>query len=87
MDEQKKLRTISQIVVKPGISYSFDEFTQSPVVIPFKYKGLIMDEIKQWIKNIDSGNDENLNGLSSDERKGAKKILMTFFEIKPEDIK
>lgn len=80
MEANKKLKTISEIVVKPGISYSFDTFTQAPTVIPYKYKELITEEAKLWIHNL-STDDTSFSSMTPEEQKGAKKILIKFFDL------
>ncbi|MBN2454239.1 hypothetical protein JXB11_01705 [Candidatus Woesearchaeota archaeon] len=76
-------KTISEIEVKPGVSYKFDEFTQSPTVIPFKYRDLVREEAVKLAKEISK---EGLQGCGKEESSGAVKVLKKFFEIKEEEL-
>lgn len=83
------MKTISSVVVKPGVSYQFDEYTQEPVVIPFRYKDLIRAEAIDWVKKISECIEKNtqFEDMDAEEAKGAKKALIKFFEIKDEELK
>ena len=82
------LKTISSVLVKPGVSYGFDEFSQSPTFIPFRYKELLRYEAILWVKQLDEAIAKNagIEDLTPQEAKGAQKALVKFFEIKPEDL-